>query len=327
MIIQNSPSSLDELLSQLKIRNLQANDAKLIHWIRANIMSNFPGNADVGKIKEIFNAYQELNKQKSLSSIVDISSGYNVVHQAAKLGFDRFLEKCHDQLKPELLNIQSTMGHTPLHLAALEGHDSTLELLLEAGAEPNIVNNQNKYPIHLAAVMRGDTEMKKNCIRDLLLKTKENALMSSDNMGRTLLHAVINFDDPALVKTLLAKCPNLINSVDNLGQNVLHLTLIHKNDKLLDYFLRHPEAGKLITVVTHNYSTALILASRYGNEKTVAKVLAHPKAVEMINHRDEHQKTALQWATVNGNEDSVNLLKEKGAKIEGGDKSVLSMRH
>lgn len=91
---------------------------------------------------------------------MDKDSGYNVVHQAAKLGFDRFLEKCHAQIVPELVNIQSTMGHTALHLAALEGHYTTVKLLLKMGADPNIVNHQHKYPIHFASVMRGDKDMK-----------------------------------------------------------------------------------------------------------------------------------------------------------------------
>lgn len=327
MIIQNSPSRLDELLSQLRTSNFQANTDKVTHWIRTNIMSDFPENADTAKIKEIFNAYQELNQQKSLNSVVDKNSGYNVVHQAAKLGFDRFLEKCHAQIVPELLNMQSKMGHTALHLAALEGHYTTLKLLLKMGAEPNIVNNQHKYPIHLAAVMRGDNNMKKRCIQDLLLKTSESALMTSDNVGRTLLHTVLNFEDLSLVKTILARCPNLINSVDNLGQNVLHHTLIYKNDKLLDYFLSHEEVDQLLAKKTNNYSTALILACRYGNEKTVSKLLAHSKMVEMINHQDEHQRTALQWADLNGNETSVNLLKEKGARFERKEQGITSLRY
>lgn len=327
MIIQNSPSRLEELLSQLKISNFQTNTDKAAQWIRANIMSDFPDNADTTKIKEVFNAYQELNQQKNLNSIVDKSSGYNVVHQAAKLGFDRFLEKCHDKFVPKLLNMQSTMGHTALHLAALEGHYPTLKLLLERGAEPNIVNNQHKYPIHLAAVMRGNNDMKKRCIHDLLFKTNENALISSDLVGRTLLHAVINFEDPDLVKTILAKCPSLINSVDNLGQNVLHHTLIYKNDKLLDYFLSLNEVDKLLAKKTNNYSTALILACRYGNEKTVSKLLEHSKIIEIINHKDEHQRTAIQWAELNGNETSVSLLKEKGARFEKSKQGVSSLRY
>jgi ankyrin repeat protein len=327
MIIQNSPAGLDQLLSQLQIQNLQTNTDKLKQWIRANIMSNFPDSADAGKIKEVFDAYQMLNQQKSLNSIVDTCAGYNVVHQAAKLGFDRFLEKCRGQLRPGLLAAQSTMGHTALHLAALEGHYCTLKLLLEMGADPNIVNNQHKYPIHLAAVMRGEIDMKKKCIQELLIQTHEKVLGSSDTLGRTLLHAVINFEDPALVKVILEKCPNLINLVDNLGQNLLHHILIHKLDALIDYFLSHENVDKLIATPTNNYSTALILACRYGNEQTVAKLLKHPQTVKMMDHCDEHQRTAIQWALDNGNENSINLLQEKGAKFEGRENNVVGMRY
>lgn len=51
MIIQNSPSRLDELLSQLGTPNFQTNTDKVTHWIRTNIMSDFPENADTTKLK------------------------------------------------------------------------------------------------------------------------------------------------------------------------------------------------------------------------------------------------------------------------------------
>jgi ankyrin repeat protein len=317
MIIQDSPPRLDDLLSQLQIPNLETSNLdKLKKWIRTNITSTFPDNAEKDRIKQVFNAYKTLNQQESLTSIIDNDYGYNVVHQAAKLGFDCFLEKCHEKLSPKILNMQSTMGQTPLHLAALEGNYPTLELLLEQGANSNIANKQNKYPIHLAAVMKGDEPLKKNCIYELLLTANKEALLASDNTGMNLLFAAINFNDLALVKAILAKCPELIKSVDRLGQNILHHVLINNNDNLLDYFLSHNNVDTLITELTNNYSTALILACRYGNATTVAKLCKNPKCLELIDKKDEHQKSAIEWASINGDEESINLLKENGARFD-----------
>ena len=43
-------------------------------------------------------------------------------------------------------------GHTPMHLAALNGHIMCLEMLLKAGADPNVGDKLGNSPLHAAVL-------------------------------------------------------------------------------------------------------------------------------------------------------------------------------
>jgi ankyrin repeat protein len=49
------------------------------------------------------------------------------------------------------INHRGYLGSTALSRAARRGHVRILELLLQAGADPNICNNKMQYPLHFAA--------------------------------------------------------------------------------------------------------------------------------------------------------------------------------
>lgn len=48
------------------------------------------------------------------------------------------------------LDVQDTEGQTPLHAAVEKKQESSCSLLLDMGANPNIVNGAMLAPIHLA---------------------------------------------------------------------------------------------------------------------------------------------------------------------------------
>ena len=50
------------------------------------------------------------------------------------------------------LNLQNTSGNTPLHWAALNGHLPAVKLLIEAGADPSIINRAGKDAVYEAEV-------------------------------------------------------------------------------------------------------------------------------------------------------------------------------
>ncbi|CAB0044791.1 unnamed protein product [Trichogramma brassicae] len=59
------------------------------------------------------------------------------------------------------INIQSTVGNTPLHLAVSQGNEKVVELLLRQGADPNLANNDGGTALHLICKRYGDNDLMK----------------------------------------------------------------------------------------------------------------------------------------------------------------------
>ncbi len=52
------------------------------------------------------------------------------------------------------LNVQDELGRTPLHWAVEQDQQESCTLLLELGADPNILNSAMMGPLHLAVTKR-----------------------------------------------------------------------------------------------------------------------------------------------------------------------------
>lgn len=83
------------------------------------------------------------------------------VHEVCALGYAEQLELMIDQ-KPDVVNEISTNGFSPLGIAAHFGHEAMARLLLRHYADPNIPsqNGFNVFPIH-AALGANDTTIAK----------------------------------------------------------------------------------------------------------------------------------------------------------------------
>ena len=57
-----------------------------------------------------------------------------------------------DSKQAVLLNLQNVSGNTPLHWAALNGHLPAVKLLIEAGADPSVMNRAGKDAVYEAEV-------------------------------------------------------------------------------------------------------------------------------------------------------------------------------
>ena len=120
------------------------------------------------------------------------------VFEAAAVGRARGLEELVSA-EPELAQAWSADGFTPLHYAAFFGQESTARLLLERGAEVNLVaRNANIHvtPLHSAA-SGGHSAIVK-----LLLEHGADPNASQDG-GFTPLHSAAQNDDRESVEALL----------------------------------------------------------------------------------------------------------------------------
>nr|VZI30037.1 unnamed protein product [Spirometra erinaceieuropaei] len=92
--------------------------------------------------------------QQLVSSGADISAvshaGYTPLHTAChfgRLNMVRYLLSLADRVD---VNRTTKMGFTPLHLAAQQGHSQIASLLLEHGADANLLNEQGLTAAHIA---------------------------------------------------------------------------------------------------------------------------------------------------------------------------------
>jgi ankyrin repeat protein len=111
---------------------------------------------------------------------------------------------------PVLVSSKDGNGHTPLYLAAFQGHKNVVELLLAHRAEINVKDNNGSTPLHAAAYQgyRGLAE---------LLLTKGANVNATDNSGSTPLHYAALRGKRDIVELLLANSAD-VNAKDNQGR-------------------------------------------------------------------------------------------------------------
>ncbi|KAF9282795.1 hypothetical protein BGZ68_005753 [Mortierella alpina] len=206
----------------------------------------------------------------------------------------------------DAINHQDVLGNSVMHICAAKGDMELLKLLLAAGPDLGLPNNDGDTALIIAAKMsdRSDNSM---VISTLASAMSKKDLDWQNNNGDTALHFII---DPALITTLAASGCN--PEIDNYaGWTPLLKWTLHDNTAIVKRLL---DTGGVDVLMTDSRGyTPLHMVCLRGNLE-MARMLKALTPTDLQSAVDG--STPLHLACQSGSVDVVEFLLEAGANPE-----------
>ncbi|KAL2376569.1 hypothetical protein RJ035_007940 [Blastomyces gilchristii] len=237
------------------IQNLVDQKDRKFHWTPLH-WASATGQAD--KMKILVNTGADPFIKSNLNA--------NILHAAVESNALESLSYALEICKryPDLLNIDQSnvWGESPLMMAAQGCLVGCVKLLLDAGADPNVRQENHQVALHYAGLSdRGEKRCETLalfCETSLIPKLDINA---QDEDGRPPIFDFL--DDLECMKCLIRHGAKL-DLLDNSGNNLIHHICIQGESDSLESLLQPPRDKKLIlTGKNYDGNTALIEALRH----------------------------------------------------------------
>uniref|UniRef100_A0A8C0BPD9 Nuclear factor NF-kappa-B p105 subunit n=1 Tax=Buteo japonicus TaxID=224669 RepID=A0A8C0BPD9_9AVES len=205
-------------------------------------------------------------------TVVQDDNGDNVLHLAiihlhTEL-VKNLLEVMPDLNYNDIINMRNDLYQTPLHLAVITKQAEVVEDLLKAGADVSLLDRHGNSVLHLAAT-EGDEK-----ILRLLLKHKRISPMVdlSNGEGLSAIHMVVIANSMACLKQLIAAGVNVNAQEQKSGRTALHLAVEQENIPLVGCLLLEGDAD--VDSTTYDGTTPLHIAAGRGSTKLAAVLKA-----------------------------------------------------
>lgn len=183
----------------------------------------------------------------------------NILHAAAESKINRGLagaldiwKRCPDQLN---INQANKWAETPLHLAAWSTA-ACVKLLLEAGAEPDVRQEDGQVPLHCAG-LSGRGPDRREIVSLLCSAKSKNHINSQDVDGRPPIFDFL--DDPECIKILIHHGARL-DLTDDSGKSVFHHACKQDESEALRIMLRLADDTTIPAVKDHEGNSPLMEA-------------------------------------------------------------------
>ncbi|KAA8548744.1 hypothetical protein F0562_000428 [Nyssa sinensis] len=252
----------------------------------------------------------EVNKDK-LDIIVSPYKN-TVLHIAALFGKTECLKNILATC-PRIYDPLNSKGETPLHIAAREGHDEIVELLIKHANTHNY--NGAAVPMLMQTNEDKDTvlhEAVRNCHTKLVeLFNKEAPELSqlSNNAEETPLYLAAEKGLADIVRQIL-ECqlkPNISPGYGGpYGRNALHAAVLRDSQDCVDKLLGWKQ--NLLKESDVCGWTPLHYAARFGYVPMVKKLLDKDKFVAYLAAENDDKKTALHVATMQGHLEVMRMI-------------------
>nr|XP_022342890.1 E3 ubiquitin-protein ligase MIB2-like isoform X2 [Crassostrea virginica] len=205
---------------------------------------------------------------------------------------------------------------SPLMVAAHEGHENIVTLLLQNGADINARNKDGMTPL-MVAIVGKETETSLCLIKN---KADVNAC---NRQGRTPAHFAVGVELYSVLKAVLeAKAGP--NKQDGDGDTPLHDAITKRSDRAVNILLSHPQINlKLLNKKGH---IPLMWAAMKDHEFAVERLIE--KEPNLVNAKKSDGYTALHIAAINDHADTANILILKGkAQVNAKNEQGLTPLH
>lgn len=234
-----------------------------------------------------------LHKHVKSKTLVEASTGSNVLHIVSSFGYEDFLNHFLTRDKCPSVNKKSVNGEKPLHLACQKGHMKCVQCLLNNKAVVNDTDLNKRTALHYACE-NGNEEIVKYLI------TNNASINSKDSKGMTPLHIACDRKHSDAGKCLVEN-KAYINVADKSGKTPLHYAGKHDILDIVKILILN---NAHINQCDENGYTPLHIACEYGNEEVV-KHLVKNKAV--TNSRNKQGLSPLDIALKN-RLDAISLV-------------------
>ncbi|KAL1988820.1 hypothetical protein VTN96DRAFT_7704 [Rasamsonia emersonii] len=233
---------------------------------------------------------------------------------AAKEGHDGIVKLLLDHSEADAKATDED-GWTALHSAVTGGHDKVVDVLLESISKIDInARDSSGFTALHQAAMQGNKEM----VEKLLNKQADPKI--KDNHGWTPLDSAVPAGYESIVQLLLAHGAD-VNSRDEEGWTALHWAAPQNHIGTVQLLLQN---NADVNVQSHEGRTALHCCAQDGSE-TIMEMLLRKGADPNIP--DENGCTALHGAAAKGRERMVRLLLQYGANPKAEDKDEWTPLH
>ncbi|KIW48394.1 uncharacterized protein PV06_00983 [Exophiala oligosperma] len=258
----------------------------------------------IARIRDRYSAEFRKWKEKAW---VWASSGGAGISLVASFGLAELLEILINENKLNLcLDARNMYGSTPLHEAALQGHDRVAEILIGYGANLLDRNYGSATPLYLA-VSYGRLSMVK-----LLLKFNHTQLDTPGPRGLTPLHKAAEQGNVDIVTALL-QAGALVAAQDNSGMTALHLAARRGHLSLVRLLVL---AGGLVDIQDRDGLCPLDYAATGGYTEVVRYLLENGGNMW---HKGHEAWTPLHRAARGGHTDTVSFFLQHHGDVLAAD--------
>ncbi|XP_063116628.1 nuclear factor NF-kappa-B p105 subunit isoform X2 [Cavia porcellus] len=209
--------------------------------------------------------------QRHLTAVQD-ENGDSVLHLAvihlhAQLVRD-LLQVTSGLISEDIINMRNDLYQTPLHLAVITKQEDVVEDLLQAGADLSLLDRLGNSALHLAAKEGQDK------ILSVLLKHRKAALLMDQPNGEGLnaIHIAVTSNSLSCLLLLVAAGADVNAQEQKSGRTALHLAVEQDNVSLAGCLLLEGEAH--VDSTTYDGTTPLHIAAGRGSTRLAALLKA-----------------------------------------------------